>query len=348
MKVDSVKNPKKMSCSSVSSESPKLSVCVPVYNCAPWIAASITSLLCQTLTQIEIIISDNASSDETWSIVLRLASSDSRIVALRNSVNVGFPKNVHVAVARARAPYVAIFHGDDIYHPEIAERELSLLSSDSTIGGVFCLPETFYGVDKPTVKNRFQKNLYRIAPYDASRLAIVGGYTDYLPLILKWGNLFACPSFITRKEVFLSLGGFTDRYRFSEDFELWIKFLKAGWKLGIVNDFLFSYRQSATQGSATERKRPQLGSMYDVLSELVVSGLVLTSVQLRDYRRNRALGYLRVSQMLAQSSKHSDSQHFARLSRSEAKLPPDSFWAIAQYFPRFASLLIRLWRGLLR
>ena len=72
---------------------PKVSVLIPVYNRATLIVRSIESALAQTHSNLEIVVSDNASTDDTWPVVNRLAATDPRIRPFRNETNLGPTRN---------------------------------------------------------------------------------------------------------------------------------------------------------------------------------------------------------------------------------------------------------------
>ena len=84
---------------------PRLSVGMPVYNGAKWIRESIGCLLSQSFTNFELIISDNASTDDTATICRTLADSDERIRYHRNGTNIGVFKNYDRVFELASAKY---------------------------------------------------------------------------------------------------------------------------------------------------------------------------------------------------------------------------------------------------
>jgi glycosyltransferase involved in cell wall biosynthesis len=331
---------------------PRVSVCVPVYNGEKYLAETLESICAQSLRDVEIVISDNASTDGTPAIIRAFAERDPRIAAVRNRENVGYCRNIAGAVARASSDIVAIFHADDVYHPDIAARELELLDADPAIGGVFSLPAVFRDTPAKAERKSFYKNLAGKGPYRPELNAVVGGYVEYLPLILEYGNIFACPSFMTRKPVFQELGGFTDAYPSNEDLELWIKYLESGRKLAIVNDFLLNYRMSEDHASAYWRSRPELAVMYRVLDEMVVARRPLSPGEKRLYARNRAVGYARAAVNAAAAGDTARARDLAGKSRREARLLPWTPFGAAQIAPglvnaaaRAAGFLARSARG---
>jgi glycosyltransferase involved in cell wall biosynthesis len=108
-----------------------VSVGVPVYNGAKYLAEALDCLLAQSLQDIEIVISDNASTDGTGEICRRYQEKDHRVCYFRNDQNIGAALNFNRLVELCRAP---LFHGgacDDLYHPLFLERCVEALDRDS-------------------------------------------------------------------------------------------------------------------------------------------------------------------------------------------------------------------------
>ncbi|MEO8330916.1 MAG: glycosyltransferase [Gallionella sp.] len=101
---------------------PLISVCIPVYNGEKYVAETINSVQRQTYPNIEILIQDNASTDNTGPILQSLAIHDSRLFIERNDRNCGMAGNWNLAINRARGEYVMLLSADDLLMPEFIER----------------------------------------------------------------------------------------------------------------------------------------------------------------------------------------------------------------------------------
>ena len=104
-----------------------ISIIVTTYNGAKYLAAQLDSILAQTYTGLEIILSDDASTDDTWAIAQRYAAKDPRIVLIRHEKNVGLHANLGGALERATGMCIAISDQDDIWRSDKIEKQLSLL-----------------------------------------------------------------------------------------------------------------------------------------------------------------------------------------------------------------------------
>jgi len=109
------------------STSPRISIGIPAYNSALTISASIESLLAQTFGDFELIVSDNASTDSTQTIVEKLAQQDRRIRYVRQAENIGANRNYSYVAQVARGEYFKWASSSDLCAPEFLEKCLQVL-----------------------------------------------------------------------------------------------------------------------------------------------------------------------------------------------------------------------------
>lgn len=106
-----------------------VSIGMPVYNGERYLEAAIRSNLEQTVANLELIISDNASTDGTESICREFAAADSRVRYVRNDVNIGAAANYNNLFSLARGEYFRWSNADDLAAPQLLERALPILRS---------------------------------------------------------------------------------------------------------------------------------------------------------------------------------------------------------------------------
>lgn len=123
-----------------SKTAPKVSVGMPAYNSAAWIEEAIGSILSQSFIDLELIISDNASTDGTYAICERFAASDSRVRLLRNATNLGANRNYHAVLDAARGEYFKWASSNDGCAPTFLEKCVAALDRDPT--AVLACPRT--------------------------------------------------------------------------------------------------------------------------------------------------------------------------------------------------------------
>jgi glycosyltransferase involved in cell wall biosynthesis len=116
---------------------PTVSIGMPVYNGAKYIKEALDSLLAQTYTDFELIISDNASTDSTQAICEEYASKDNRIRYIRQNENIGAVKNFQFVLDESVGEYFMWAAHDDLWGKSFIDNALNLLLEDSNIGFVF-------------------------------------------------------------------------------------------------------------------------------------------------------------------------------------------------------------------
>src|SRR5688500_17483902 len=114
-----------------------VSVFVPAYNVGKYLSATIQSVMDQTFTDWELIILDDASVDNTFSIGESWALKDTRVRLFRNEQNLGMLKNWNKGIELCTAPFFVKLDGDDLWHPEMLERSLAILNQDQDVALVF-------------------------------------------------------------------------------------------------------------------------------------------------------------------------------------------------------------------
>jgi glycosyltransferase involved in cell wall biosynthesis len=112
---------------------PLVVIGVPVYNGERFLEATLDCLLAQTYRNIEIIVSDNASTDGTEAICMRYAQLDPRVKPARTEINVGASGNIRRLAGMIRGEYFKLSNADDLVDPEFVARCVEVLESDRSV-----------------------------------------------------------------------------------------------------------------------------------------------------------------------------------------------------------------------
>lgn len=94
---------------------PLVSVLLPAFNHADYVHAAVESVLVQTCRDIELVVIDDASTDETWAVLQSF--SDPRLRVLRHDANLGSHATLNELLGLARGTFIAIINSDDVFHP---------------------------------------------------------------------------------------------------------------------------------------------------------------------------------------------------------------------------------------
>lgn len=120
----------------METNTPRVSILIPVYNREAYIETCVRSAMRQTVRDIEIVVVDNHSEDGTWAILQRLAAEDPRIRIFRNPHNLGAVPNWRRCMEQARADIGKLLFSDDTIREDYLEKTLPWLEDDK-VGFVF-------------------------------------------------------------------------------------------------------------------------------------------------------------------------------------------------------------------
>ncbi len=113
-----------------------VSVCVPTYNRAQYLSESLSTITQQDYAPLEVILSDNGSTDGTETLCRSLAARDSRIRYFRQPRNIGLYGNFNFCIEQARGEVLCLFHDDDLYDPRIVRAGVTVLRDHPDVGVV--------------------------------------------------------------------------------------------------------------------------------------------------------------------------------------------------------------------
>lgn len=212
---------------------PKVTVCIPTYNYGRFIGDAINSVLTQTFTDLELIIVDNCSTDDTSEVVAKFVRLDSRVRYYCNKANIGMVGNWNKCLGYARGDYVNILCADDLLQPDFIAQAQMMLSKDDAVALVGC-SRTFV-----------RENLEVIFTRSFAEHDIVLNGTAVINRCLIHMNLIGEPTAVLFRRP-LAKRGFSERYRHLADLEMWFHLLESG-KFCFINEPLCSIRLHAEQ-----------------------------------------------------------------------------------------------------
>src|SRR5687768_9646889 len=137
------------------SAAPRVSIGMPVYNGERYVARTLESILAQTFTDLELIISDNASTDGTEAICRRYAAQDARIRYHRAARNEGVVRNFNRCFELSLAPYFKWQAADDMLAPTFLEMCVAVLDADPEVVVAFVRSQIIDEHDQPKRVNEY-------------------------------------------------------------------------------------------------------------------------------------------------------------------------------------------------
>ena len=101
-------------------ENNKISVIIPVYNLEAYVERAVRSVLQQTHTNIEVVVVDDGSTDESWNVIQRISNSDNRVVPIRKE-NEGVTSARFNGIRHAKGQWIGFVDGDDEIETDMYE-----------------------------------------------------------------------------------------------------------------------------------------------------------------------------------------------------------------------------------
>ncbi len=201
------------------SERPLVSVCIPTYRGAEYLAQAIDSVLAQTLTDFELVIVDDQSPDDTEAIVARY--TDPRIRYLRNPVNLGPEGNWNRCLSEARGTYVKVLPHDDLLVPECLERQTAAFAADphERLALVFSARTVIDADGRPRMRRG----------YPRACSGVIRAGTLIRQCLRRGTNLIGEPGAVLMRRSFAErTGAFNSAWPYVIDLEYWFRLLLLG------------------------------------------------------------------------------------------------------------------------
>ena len=226
------------------SAAPKVSVLMTCYNAASTIEESVRSVLAQTFADFELVLVDNCSTDESLSIVRRLADPRIRIIAFDK--NHGRTPALNIALNNARGQYIAILDADDTSTADRFQLQVDCLYQNSEL---VLVASWYRNVDS-------SGKIIDEARPPTSHLKIIQRLASDNPIVNS-ATMFRLSSAT-------SVGGYDPKFHYSQDFALWLQLAQIG-KLQILGKFLCDIRRVNTSLSGVASRGVSLsGEGYEL------------------------------------------------------------------------------------
>ena len=223
---------------------PAVSVCIPTFNAARDISATVASVLSQTLADFELVICDDASTDDT---LKRLEEfKDPRIRIVVNATNTGLAANWNCSGRACRSPYIKLLCQDDLIYPKCLEKQLEILTNPAHSG--IALVSARRRPSSTTPARSASAPRPRLVAGGAS----VGGLGNpkNRPLRNKSARQNPPRSCSALPSLRARAGGFRDTLPYMIDVDFWCRVLRDS-KLYSLHETLAAFRLSSTALSAT-------------------------------------------------------------------------------------------------
>jgi Glycosyl transferase family 2 len=237
---------------------PKVSIIIPCFNYGRYLPESVGSALAQDNIDAEIIIVDDASTDDSAQAADRYAQQDERVTLVRHRTNTGHVVAFNDGLKEATGEFIVRLDADDLLTPGSVARAVALFDAFPNVGLVYGHPRHFTAG----------------APA-AARTAVRGWRVwageDWVAYRCAQGvNCITTPEAVIRGSVMRSIGGLSTRLHFAQDMEMWLRTASVsdvGWIDGPDQAFHRDHpdSMSATTGSGELLDLQERSTVFDVL-----------------------------------------------------------------------------------
>jgi glycosyltransferase involved in cell wall biosynthesis len=188
-----------------------VSVIVPCFNHARFLPEAVASILSQSHSDLELILVDDCSSDNSWDLMKSFAAKDHRVKAVRHEYNQGLPTTRNDGLRIAKGAFIAFCDSDDVWETRKVETQLRLLRSHPDYDMVYC--ETLIIDEHGTPTGERFSDPYPLPTIHSGWL---------FPQLLR-GNFINVQSALMRRRCLDSVGHFDKDLRVLEDWWYWVQ-----------------------------------------------------------------------------------------------------------------------------
>lgn len=207
---------------------PLVSFVIPTYNYADFVGKALDSLLGQTLVDLELIIIDDASTDDTQRVLERYRQ-DPRVLVVRHTSNRGNIRTYNEGLAMARGEYIGLLSADDVcLRPDAVARQAAVFHSDPQVGFVYSGQAWVDESGRLLMVNQR-------SPVDQIR----EGLEEFKDLIFT--NYVPASGTLVRRACHEQLGYYDERLPDAGDWELWLR-IATRYRVGYIAEPLYGWR----------------------------------------------------------------------------------------------------------
>jgi glycosyltransferase involved in cell wall biosynthesis len=242
---------------------PLVSVIIAAYNSENTIIETINSVLSQTLSDLEIIVIDDGSTDKTCQRIQEIVDRRVRLFPYQNG---GVAKARNRGIAKAQGEYIAFLDHDDLWKPDKLKAQVSALEKSADAGVAYSWTINMYSEENPV-------------RYVKSPSVYVEG--DVYSQILLCNFVGSGSNLLVRREAIESVGEFDPTPLSNEDWDYYIR-LAAKWSFVVVPEYHVIYRHTANSMSSQVQRLEQGGT-------ILVEKAYQTASDNLQYQKNQSL-----------------------------------------------------------
>lgn len=225
--------------SGIGRHPPLVSIVVPSYNHAKYISKAVESALGQDFNNFELLISDDASPDNSWEVISGF--SDPRVRLFRQERNLGPVGNLVFLIKEARGKYIALLNSDDAWYRNKLSKQVTMMESQPHLGACFTWADM---VDEHGKEISGPESIWNDVFRQPNRTQ-----AEWLRYFFFKGNCLCHPSILMRKDIYDAVGFYNPGLKQLPDFDMWVRLVKH-YPIHIIQENLVAHLRDGNNTSA--------------------------------------------------------------------------------------------------
>ena len=272
-------------------KNPKVSVVIPAYNHERYVGEAIQSVLDQTFQDLELIIINDGSTDNTETEILKFKDERIRYFSQENR---GLSATLNRGIELAQGEYFNFLPSDDAFYPEKIEIQLKIFEGDTGLGLVFAYPQLVDTEGREIEEDPAAQ--WAIVPYETKE--------EIFPALFE-RNFLSAPAALIKMDCFKKVGFFEESLKYAQDYDMWMKVLKH-YDIRLLKKPLVRYRwhgENLTWAPTLETERERAKLLLKAYWHLSIKEIFPSLALLKeiDHPRDFARAYHRLAGFLKKS-----------------------------------------------
>jgi len=239
-----------------------VSIIVITYNSEKYVLDTLKSVKEQTFRNIELIISDDCSTDNTIAVCKQWLDENEKYfvnsLLITTDKNSGIPSNCNRGAKASQGQWIKFFAGDDLLVSSYIETLLKFALRDSSNVNIIC--SNNYGLLNDQLLN--EKSAFESTPYFFKSITA----KDQFQIALRIAGAVPALTIMIKRKLFYKVGGFDERYKYLEDYPFFLKINELGEKIYFTPEYLAYYRRH--DGNVTREQQYIISPVYKNLLEV--------------------------------------------------------------------------------
>jgi glycosyltransferase involved in cell wall biosynthesis len=223
-----------------------LSVLMPAYNAERYIGAAMDSVLAQTVRDLQLLVIDDGSTDDTLALAQEYARRDPRVRVVTQP-NAGIAHTLNRGLTMLAGDWVFLMHADDVMMPNRLERQTAFIAANPDLAVASSLVYYVNAAGDTIGHGR--------SPF--TKPEAVTAAADRGEMIA-----FNHPACALKREVILKVGGYRQAFWPAEDCDVWARVVEAGHRVAVQDEYLLKYRIHGSSASISRARLMQQKTIW--------------------------------------------------------------------------------------